>query len=342
MAQTDFVYSVEQEPHRTRTKVILKEHPEVRNLIGKNPYTFLVILGVVALQLTLAYVLKDQAWWMILLVAYCVGAFADHALFVTIHEVSHNLLFKGKAWNTLAGIVANIPSIVPTSVSFQRYHLKHHSFQGIHELDGDLPYQWEAKITGKSTIMKALWLLFYPVVQIARTFRLKEIKPIDGWVITNFLVLAVTDSLILYFWGWPAIIYLFICFVFSVGLHPLGGRWIQEHFLTIPGSNQETYSYYGSFNKINMDIGYHNEHHDFPSIPWNNLRKLKSTAPEYYDSLHSHNSWTKLVLQFLFDKNVTLHSRVVRENRGAVPITDVSTPDTDLIQINTADKKQFA
>jgi hypothetical protein len=53
MAQTDFVYSQEQEPHRTRTKVILKEHPEVRNLIGKNPYTFLVILGVVALQLTL-------------------------------------------------------------------------------------------------------------------------------------------------------------------------------------------------------------------------------------------------------------------------------------------------
>ena len=342
MAQTAFVHSSEQEPHRIRTKQILKKHPEVRNLIGKNPYTFLVILGLVGLQLGLAFLVKDQAWWVVLLVAYGIGAFADHALFVTIHEVSHNLLFKRKAFNTLAGIIANIPSVIPTSVSFQRYHLKHHSFQGIQELDGDLPYEWEVKITGRSTIMKALWLLLYPVVQITRTFRLKEIKPIDGWVILNFLVLAVTDSLILYFWGWGSVIYLFIGFVFSVGLHPLGGRWVQEHFLTVPGSNQETYSYYGNFNIINMDIGHHNEHHDFPSIPWNNLKKLKNTAPEFYDSLHSHTSWTKLWLKFLFDKNITLHSRVIRENRGSVTIIDIATPDTDLIADEEADKKKSA
>ena len=33
--KTDFVYSQNSEPHRLRTKQILKEHPQVRQLIAK-------------------------------------------------------------------------------------------------------------------------------------------------------------------------------------------------------------------------------------------------------------------------------------------------------------------
>ena len=33
----DFQYSDQPEPHKERTKQILKAHPEVRNLIGRNP-----------------------------------------------------------------------------------------------------------------------------------------------------------------------------------------------------------------------------------------------------------------------------------------------------------------
>ncbi|MEO8211017.1 MAG: fatty acid desaturase, partial [bacterium] len=64
------------------------------------------------------------------------------------------------------------------------------------------------------------------------------------------------------------------------------------------------------------NVGYHNEHHDFPSIPWNKLPQLKDKAPKYYDSLKSHPSWTKLFFRFLFDKNVTLHSRILRNDSG--------------------------
>jgi hypothetical protein len=35
--KTDFVYSQVSEPHRMRTKQILKQFPQMRNLIGKNP-----------------------------------------------------------------------------------------------------------------------------------------------------------------------------------------------------------------------------------------------------------------------------------------------------------------
>jgi sphingolipid delta-4 desaturase len=59
-------------------------------------------------------------------------------------------------------------------------------------------------------------------------------------------------------------------------------------------------------------MGYHNEHHDFAGIPWNNLPKLKKLAPDYYDSLASYRSWTAVLLKFIFDPSLSTYSRVVR------------------------------
>lgn len=325
-----FVYSTNPEPHRARTKQILKQHPDVRKLIGKNPLTFLAIVGVVALQVVGAWYLQDKSWWLILAAAYFVGAFADHALFVLIHECAHKLLFKSPAANKLAGILANIPLVFASSVSFERYHIKHHSFQGIHELDGDLPNHWEAKLINNYFIGKAIWLLFYPFFQLFRLARLKEIKPFDGWVAFNWFVQIVFISTVAIFWGPKAIVFLVASFFFSVGLHPLGARWIQEHFLT--HEEQETYSYYGVLNTVAFNVGYHNEHHDFPSVPWNRLPQIKTTAPAYYDSLASHKSWTLLFLRFLFDREISLYHRVVRKNRGKVALTDESKPDAELVK----------
>jgi sphingolipid delta-4 desaturase len=97
---------------------------------------------------------------------------------------------------------------------------------------------------------------------------------------------------------------------FSVGLHPLGARWIQEHYTQDPV--QETFSYYGPLNLLALNVGYHNEHHDFPSIPWNRLPQLRAMAPEFYDSLKSHTSWSRLLWEFVFNPRYSLHSRVLR------------------------------
>ena len=48
-------------------------------------------------------------------------------------------------------------------------------------------------------------------------------------------------------------------------------------------------------------MGYHNEHHDFAGVPWNDLPKLRQLAPDYYDSLASYRSWTAVLLKFIFD-----------------------------------------
>src|SRR6201996_2333821 len=230
--RTDFVFSTASEPHRIRTKQILKQFPHIRDLIGKNPSTIFAILGLVGLQIGMAFLLHGQSWWWIFAAAYFIGAFADHSLFVMIHECAHHLLFKNRAANRLAGILANLPQLFPSSVSFERYHIKHHSFQGVHELDADLPNRWEAKLINNFFIGKILWLLFYPVFQVFRISRLREIKPFDKWVALNWLAEIVFIAAIWYFFGPKAIVYLLASFFFSVGLHPLGARWIQEHYLT--------------------------------------------------------------------------------------------------------------
>lgn len=327
----DFVHSEKQEPHRLRTKQILQQHPEMRKLIGKNPNTIFVILGIVAFQVIMAWLLRDQSWWLVVGAAYLLGAFADHALFVMIHECAHHLLFKNRAANRWAGMIANLPQLFPSSISFERYHIKHHSFQGIHELDADLPNKWEAKLINNYFIGKVIWLLFYPIFQLFRINRLKEIKPFDKWVAANFALQAIFIVAICYFWGTKSILFLLFSFFFSIGLHPLGARWIQEHYLT-SGEEQETHSYYGVLNTVAFNVGYHNEHHDFPSIPWNKLPQVRKNAGGFYNNLVYHTSWTKLFLRFLFDKEISLFSRVIRKERGKVKLTDISIPDRDLIE----------
>lgn len=316
MAKFDeFRWSDEVEPHKLRTREIMISHPEVRHLIGRNPYTFLVILLCVGIQITLAWYLKDSRWWVILLSSYLIGAFACHTLFVCIHESCHNLIFKSRRLNLVAGIIANLPLVFPSSVSFQKYHLKHHAYQGVEELDADMPFRWEAKLINNSTIGKALWLLFYPVFQLLRPLRLtKEISIFDRWTLINWVVQFSFMGVVIYYLGGYATLYLVASFFFSIGLHPLGARWIQEHFLT--HGDQETKSYYGILNPINLNVGYHNEHHDFPSIPWHNLPKLKTTAREYYETLGYHNSYTVLLFQFLFNSQLSVFSRMARSKRG--------------------------
>ena len=314
--EKDFQYSEKPEPHKERTRQILKTHPEVRNLISRNRNSIYIIIGTSALQIAIAIMLVGKAWWLILLTAWLIGAFANHTLFVLIHECSHNLIFKNRAANKIASILCDLPMSIPTAISFRSYHLKHHSFQGNYYLDADLSSRWEARLIGNTFIGKALWLLLFPLFQGFRPPRLKEIEFMNSWTILNWVVIFGFDALLVYFFGWTPLFYFAASLFFSVGLHPLGARWIQEHYLTFPP--QETYSYYGPLNFLALNVGYHNEHHDFPSIPWNNLPKLKKAAPEFYENLVWHKSWVKLLLKFIFDPGLSLFSRMVRTNKGSI------------------------
>jgi sphingolipid delta-4 desaturase len=327
----EFAFSTAPEPHRLRTKQLLKQHPEIREMIGSNPVTFWWTVGIVALQITVAALVARQSWWVAVLAAYMVGAFADHALFVVIHETAHRLVFKRKVPNILTALLANLPQVFPGAMSFSKYHLKHHAFQGVYELDGDLPFRWEARLIGHSAFGKALWLLLFPIFQALRPWRVKEVPLWDRWTVINVLVQVAFTAAVWGLLGPKALLYLGLSLFFSIGLHPLGARWIQRHYLTEDGE-QETFSYYGPLNRLAFNVGYHNEHHDFPSVPWNRLPDVHAAAPEVYDTLSAHRSWVRLLFRFLFDRDISLFSRIVRNDRNHVALDDQVKPDVEAVR----------
>ena len=321
-AGAGFLQTAAGRPHPPRRRAILKAHPEVARLIGHDPLTFVITACVVAGQIAIATVLGHLGlgyWWLALICAFGIGAFANHAMFVVIHDACHNAIFEKPVWNKWAGILADLPNTVPTAMGFRCYHIKHHSHLGDYDYDADLPSHWEARTFGQSWYGKATWMFFFAAFQLARLGRLRGTVPMWGrWTFVNAFCMALFDIAVLVLLGPNALLYLFASFWFSVGgLHPLGARWVQEHFTDDPA--QETFGYYGPLNLLALNIGYHNEHHDFPDIPWTRLPELKRMAPEFYDHLGAHKSWSGLLLRFIFDPGFTLYTRVDRSaaNRPA-------------------------
>lgn len=308
----DFTYVDGPDEHIGRRRAILKQHPEIKSLMGTNPVTAVFVVALVGAQLAIAGMVAafDLNWLLLVLLAYVVGAFPNHALYVLIHECTHNLVFK-KHWpNQVLGIVCDFALMVPGAMAFRKYHLLHHKHMGVQDLDADMASRTEAGLIGNSTPLKALWMLFFSLSQALRPMKIKGVSLWDRWVLANVVAVIALDIAILYVAGPKALVYLGLSTFFGLGLHPLGGRWIQEHYLT--KSDQETYSYYGILNRFCFNVGYHNEHHDFANVPWNNLPKLKAAAPSFYDSLKSYRSWTGVLLTFIFNPKISTYSRIAR------------------------------
>jgi sphingolipid delta-4 desaturase len=311
--QSAFYQSELDQPHPERTRAILRAHPEVRRLFGRNPFTATIMLVVLSIQTAIAFTMGRLGWsywWLSLLIAFCLGAFLNHCMYVIIHDATHNLVFKRKSWNKLVAIFADLPNLLPGAIGFGVYHLQHHAHQGDYDADADIANRWEARLISNKWYRKALWLMFFPFFQLTRPPRIKAITMWSRWSFVNFFAAAAYDAVLIYFCGWPGLLYLAFSLFLSIGLHPVGARWIQEHYTY--EFDQETFSYYGPINLIALNVGYHNEHHDFPSVSWNRLPKLRAVAPEFYDTLKYHTSWSRLLFDFIFDKRYSLFSRVER------------------------------
>jgi len=313
--------------HRERARSLLRTVPALREYIGPNRATFAVIVALVSAQLAAAFAAAAMPWWLLLPAAYLVGAVLCHALFVMIHDCCHNLVFRRPWLNRLAEFVANIPLVIPCATSFSRAHRQHHIHLGDPVADPDVPFDWEARLIGRSTLGKLLWLATYPLWLIPRSMRNAATSAWDPWVAANIVVQMGVNVALWYFGGWVPVVYLLASSWFSVSLHPLGARWIQEHFMIAPP--QRTYSYYGPANWVAFNIGYHNEHHDFPNIPWNRLPQVRRLGGRWYDGLAYHTSWTRLLGRFLWQPQFHLHNRMAPTSEAS-PVSPTSiTRETD-------------
>ncbi|BFZ63300.1 sphingolipid delta-4 desaturase [Saitoella coloradoensis] len=315
--EKDFYWAYTEEPHRTRRQAILKAHPEISKLNGHEPLTKYVVLLVLAIQFTCAYLLRNTPVlsWRFFLTAYIIGATANQNIFLAIHEMSHNLGFKSTLANRLFSIVANLPIGLPYSAAFRGYHIEHHKFLGVDGIDTDLPTKFEAMLL-HNILGKAFFCTFQILFYAIRPVMVKA-QPFTRIHYLNLLTQLSFDYLVIHYLTPNALYYLILSSFLAGSLHPVAGHFIAEHYV-FDNSNlnpAETYSYYGPLNLVTYNVGYHNEHHDFPFVAWTRLPELRRVASEFYEPLPRHGSWTRVIWEFIWSGDVGMYSRVKRKEK---------------------------
>jgi len=309
--RTDFIWMDNDEPHLERRKAILKAHPEVKSLMGHEWKTKYITVLIASVQIWLSHATLEFSWPAYLAVAYFIGATITQALFLAVHEISHNLAFKSFWPNRILGYFANLPIVFPFAVTFRGYHLEHHKFQGQDGVDTDIPAKAEC-VAIKGLLMKILWAQCQILTYALRPclVRAQAITKAHAY---NIAAQVAFDAVVFYCWGWRPLAYMILCIFLAGGLHPCAGHFISEHYVFPHLSDtQETYSYYGPLNYLTWNVGYHNEHHDFPYVPWSRLPALKAMAPEFYDNLEVCDSWCGVIWNYIFRPEIGPFNRVKR------------------------------
>lgn len=330
--RSNFIWVGSDEPHATRRKLILEKYPEIKELMTIDTTFKWRVLLVVALQFLVYYLISDITnWFYLILISYFYIGTSTHCLFLGAHELVHGQGFghNSPKLTYLWLVLCNLPVGISQSFTLRRYHLLHHKYQGDQEIDFDLPTDLEAKYIN-SRCRKLIFITFQGIIYSLRPMILNtfstvtlEKDEIIGWIIQ-----LIADYFIYKFFGLNVLICMFLGIWFGTSLHPSTGHFVSEHYVLDenpkdlgskldPKSTDnfdlipETRSYYGPMNYVQWNIGYHIEHHDFPSIPGSKLHMVRKIAPEFYDFPH-HTSMIKVLYNFIMNDQVTLFNRVKR------------------------------
>ncbi|XP_018667409.2 sphingolipid delta(4)-desaturase DES1 [Ciona intestinalis] len=311
VSRNDFEWVYTDQPHGDRRKAMLKKYPQIKKLFCVDAHFKYVVAAMVAAQVIACYFVKDMSWPWILALAYFFGGTINHSLTLAIHDISHNTAYgyQHAKWNRYFGMFANLPIGVPMSISFKKYHVDHHRYLGGDVLDVDLPTPIEGYLF-RNSFLKLIWLILNPLFYVLRPLAVNP-KPLTILELHNAVIQVIFDGIIMYFFGYKSVLYLIVGTLISMGIHPITGHFISEHYMYTKG--HETYSYYGILNLITFNVGYHMEHHDFPAIPGSKLPLMKKIAPDFYDDLPSYTSWCKVLWDFVFDPAIGPFARVRRE-----------------------------
>jgi sphingolipid delta-4 desaturase len=250
-----------------------------------------------------------MSWPLLIVLTWAVSGTLNHCLSLATHELSHNLAFVETWKNHALGFLCNLAMGFPSTVTFRKYHLEHHQFQGVEGIDTDIPTNIEAKLIRNGRFTKFLFLCLQPMFYALRP-QIANPKS-AGWLETlNWILVWGSDALIFYFFGFKPIFYLVVGTLMGLSLHPMAGHFLAEHYVW--EGKTETFSYYGPLNIFGWNVGYHMEHHDFPRIPGSRLPKLHKIAKEFYPVNPQYQSWVGVMWNFVMDNEMGSRNRVMR------------------------------
>lgn len=253
--------------------------------------------------------------------AYCAGAVLAHVLFMAVHECAHDLVCATPAHNRAAAIVLNLPIVVPFAMEFRRLHRIHHAELSTPR-DPDAATALEGRAVGRSRCRKLAYLGCYLPIYAARPVLMHGLA-CTPWSALNVVAQVCFNAALLR--TEPACCaYLLLSALLAGSLHPVAGHFVAEHISLRRGA--ETQSYYGPLNRVSFNVGYHNEHHDFPRVPGSRLPQLHGIAKAHYGGVPTVASWPAAMAQFVLDGRITPMSR---HRRPAAPPATPSSAAAD-------------
>ena len=178
----------------------------------------------------------------------------------------------------------------------------------------DVPCEVEISVVGHSRVRKFAWLCCNMFILPFRSLYKVEVEP-NPYVILNWIVCLSTTAAV-GLTSMPALVFLGISLFMSQGLHPANARQLQRHYwdgsagkaVNGQGGAAMTFSYYGWSNAIFLNVGYHNEHHDFVQVAWTRLPALRAMVGDafYPDSAaYDSRGWWDLA-NFVLNRDLSL------------------------------------
>lgn len=299
--------------HNDIRREVLAAHPELSSLNGPDWRTALAALGLLAVQLGMAWAVSRTNFWIVFLAAFFVGQFVYHSAATLVHESAHRLVFRNPKMKLAFDLVLEgVLTTFSRQLFYQHNHItSHHPHLG--EYASDYEHEDECRVAARtlyreqnprrqrwvSAILLVVNLLPYGFALdqiimhrvMARATKLKRndyaretgaTKPSKGEQVLFFLLsLGVYVGLFLAFgvYGW---LYYFWSLSLVMGRWGITsrGQFLAEH--PVEDDNVPTRSSYWWGNRIFFNTGYHFEHHSFPNVPWTRLPKLKQAAPDVF------------------------------------------------------------
>lgn len=143
---------------------------QIAELFTTEPLTFWISLGILILQLCMAWWLREADWYIIFPCMYIIGGTVNHSLQLAVHDLAHDLCWSGPhkdATNRLTAIMANLATCFPSGQTFKPYHMDHHQYQGVDGVDTDIPHAIELDYV-TNTATKIIWILGQTQVHTSR------------------------------------------------------------------------------------------------------------------------------------------------------------------------------